>query len=219
MPGPHLRRVDRQVFWANSRNEGSRWRTVIEKVMMSLSDQQLVTGLAILIAGYYEMMNNNLALYHWHMIVWLALLSSSVHIASLTLLRDVLNNNPVLRNLRVAGMLILLALLATATWPTRAGLSAIPVPAKCCWTQSRALEYMSQPVFYGFDPSWCITLVMLLFAYAWKFCQLFEPSRGWVRKWLVAKPQAASERLMRRAVLSRQPRWLRWPIYKFMTVH
>lgn len=30
--------------------------------MMSISDQQLVTGLAILVAGYYEMMNNNLSL-------------------------------------------------------------------------------------------------------------------------------------------------------------
>lgn len=187
--------------------------------MMSLSDQQLVTGLAVLVAGYHEMINHNLTLYHWHMIVWLALLSSPVHIASLTLLRDVLNKNPVLRNLRVAGMLILLGLLSTATWPTRGGLSALHVPAKCCWTQSGSLRYMTKQSFRGFDPSWCITLVMLLFAYAWKLSQLFEPSRSWVRKWLVAKPQAGIERLMRRAIVSRRPRWLTWLAYKLVAVY
>ena len=186
---------------------------------MSLSDQQLVTGLAILVAGYYEMANHNLTLYHWHMIVWLALLSSSVHIASLTLLRDVLNKNPVLRNLRVAGMLILLVLLSTATWPTRGGLSALYVPAKCCWTQSRSLTKMTKQSFRGYDPSWCITLVMLLFAYAWKLSQLFDPSRSWIRKWLVAKPQAAIERSMRRSILSRRPRWLTWLAYRLLTVY
>lgn len=186
---------------------------------MSLSDQQLVTGLAILVAGYHEMMSNNLDLYHWHMIVWLALLSSSVHIASLTLLRDVFNKNPILRNFRVAGMLILLVLLATATWPTRKGLSGLWLPAKCCWTQSSWLNNMFASIFHGFDPSWCITLIMLLFAYAWKLSQLFQPSRSWIRKWLVAKPQAATERLMRRLVLSDRPRWFTWPAYKLLTVY
>jgi hypothetical protein len=219
LPEHHLRRVDRHIFRANSRNEDSRWRKVIERVMMSLSDQQLVTGLAILVAGYHEMTSNNLDLYHWHMIVWLALLSSSVHIASLTLLRDVFNKNPVLRNFRVAGMLILLVLLATATWPTRKGLSGLWLPAKCCWAQSRWLDNMFTSMFRGFDPSWCIALVMLLFAYAWKLSQLFQPSRSWIRKWLVAKPQAATERLMRRIVLSAMPRWLTWPAYRLLTVY
>ena len=217
LPKHHLRRVDNQIFRANSRNESSRWRRVIEKVMMSLSDQQLVTGLAILLAGYYEMMNSNLSLYHWHMIVWLALLSSSVHIASLTLLRDVLNTNPVLRNLRVTAMLILLVLLSTATWPTQGRLKSLYLPAKCCWTQSRSLGL--EATWFGvFDPSWAITLATLLFAYAWKLSQLFQQSRSWVRKWFVAKPQAAIERLMRRAILSGRPRWLTWPAYKLLTI-
>jgi hypothetical protein len=94
LPAHFLRRVDKRIFRANSRNQHSRWRNVIESVMMSLSDQQLVTGFAILIAGYYEMMNSNLSIYHWRIVTYLAWLSSSVHIASLTLLRDVLNKNP-----------------------------------------------------------------------------------------------------------------------------
>jgi hypothetical protein len=63
LPSHYLRRADRRVLHANSRNEDSRWRDIFEGVTLSFSDQQLVTGLAILVAGYCEMLNNNLSLY------------------------------------------------------------------------------------------------------------------------------------------------------------
>lgn len=213
LPSHFLRRVDRRVFRANSRNEDSRWRSIIESAMMSLSDQQLVTGLAILIARYYEMMNSYLSIYHWQIVVYLAWLSSSVHIASLTLLRDVFNKNPTLRNIRVAGMLVLLALLIVAMWPTRSFLNMAykpATPARCLWTRV--------PDDGGPEPDWIITIIMLLFAYVWKLSQLFASSRGWVRRWMVAKPQAALERSMRRAAVCRRPGWLRRPILRILVV-
>jgi hypothetical protein len=210
LPSHHLRRVDRRIFRANSRNQDSRWREIVEKIMMSVSDQQLVTGLAILVAGYYEMMNNNLSVYHWQIVVNLAWLSSAVHIASLTVLRDVLNKNPTLRNLRVAGMLALLALLAVAMWPIRfaAYLTADEkgMPVRCLWKPGLGPESLDSPV----DPNWVLTITMLLSAYVWKLSQLFASSRGFVRRWLVAKPEAAIERLMRRAALSHRPWRQRW---------
>lgn len=188
---------------------------------MSLSDQQLVTGLAILVAGYYEMFNNNLDLYHWQIVVYLAWLSSSVHIASLTLLRDVLNRNATLRNLRVAGMLILLVLLSVAMWPTRFMTwmsNDVSQPARCYWTSPAHLDwYMRQS-----DPNWIISMLMLLLAYAWKLSQLFSSSRGFIRRWLVAKPEAALERLLRRTALSYWPRWtsrLQWLAVKVLTIY
>lgn len=183
--------------------------------MMSLSDQQLVTGLAILVAGYYEMMNSSLDSDHWEVVVYLAWMSSSVHIASLTVLRDVLNKNPTLRNVRVAGMLIFLALLSVATWPTRFDFGGSFIPAKCLWSSSHSA---SRHIRWTMDPNWVLTMVMLIIAYVWKLSQLFSSSRGWVRKWIVAKPEAALERLMRRAVQSDRPRWLRWPAYKIATI-
>jgi hypothetical protein len=219
LPAHFLRRVDKRVFRANSRNQHSRWRDIIESVMMSLSDQQLVTGFAILIAGYYEMMNSNLAMYHWRIVTYLAWLSSSVHIASLTLLRDVSNKNPTFRNIRVAGMLLLLILLSVSLWPTRFETDSEPsylgLPAKCYWTSAHATPFAGTEAL---DSNWLISMVMLLFAYAWKLSQLFASSRGFVRQWLVAKPEAAIERLMRRAVTSDRPKWLIWPLYKGLTV-
>lgn len=215
LPSHYLRRVDRRIFRANSRNQDSRWRDILEKVMMSVSDQQLVTGLSILVAEYYEMMNNNLSVYHWQIVVYLAWLSSAVHIASLTVLRDVLNKNPTLRNLRVAGMLALLALLAVAMWLTRSTAYFIAsdkgLPARCLWkSEQMPRTYTLGIILLPVDPNWVITMVMLLFAYVWKLSQLFASSRGFVRRWLVAKPEATIERLMRRAALSHRSGWLRF---------
>jgi hypothetical protein len=213
LPGHYLRLVDRRIFGANSRNQDSRWRDIIEKVMMSVSDQQLVTGLAILVAGYYEMMNNNLSLYHWQIVVYLAWLSSAVHIASLTLLRDVFSKNPTLRNLRVAAMLVLLVLLAVAMWLIR--FRAHPfekgIPARCLWRTALPDGSSLSSIDTSYvDPNWVLTMIMLLFAYVWKLSQLFTSSRGFVRRWLVAKPEAAIERIMRRASLSQRHGRLRW---------
>jgi len=219
LPIHFLRRVDRRIFGANSRHEDTRWRTVIEGLMMSLSDQQLVTGLAILVAGYCEMMNSDLTLYYWRIVTHLAWLSSSVHIASLTLLRDVLNKHPTIRNVRVAGMLVLLTLLTVALWPTRF-LSSYPdtmssIPAKCFWTST----YLTPRAFTSSpDPNWILTLVMLWFAYVWKLSQLFASSRDLARQWLVARPEAAIERFMRRAVSTRRSKWFKWPAYKILTL-
>jgi hypothetical protein len=222
LPGHFLRRVDRQIFRANSRNENSRWREIIESVVLSLSDQQLVTGLAILIAGYYEMLNNDLSSYHWRIVVYLAWLSSSVHIASLTLLRDVLNRNPTLRNIRVGGMLILVVLLAVASWPTRLPWEWIRpgVPARCLWRSEITVPgYDGHPArVTPIDSNWTITVIMLLIAYIWKLSQLFASSRGSVRRWLVAKPTAAMERCMRRVALNQSPGWLRRVTHRTLVV-
>jgi hypothetical protein len=214
LPAHLLRRVDTLIIRAHSRNETSKWRAILEGAMMSLSDQQLVTGLAILIAGYYEMVNNDLSILYWQIIVYLAWLSSSVHIASLALLRDVLNKNPRLRNVRVAGMMVLLILLLTAMWPTRFvdGLDIPAFPARCYWTSARNFpwdEPRSEPLQFSneIDVNWVISMTMLVSAYGWKLSQLFASSRGLFRRWLVAKPEAAIERLMCRTTMSDWPQW------------
>lgn len=197
LPAHLLRRVDTQIIRAHSQNETSKWRAILEGAMMSLSDQQLVTGLAILIAGYYEMANNDLPILYWQIIVYLAWLSSSIHIASLALLRDVLNRYPTLRNVRVAGMMALLILLLTAMWPTRFlyGLYIPAFPARCYWTSARTLPW---DINYGneIDGNWVISMTMLVSAYGWKLSQLFTSSRSLFRRRLVAIPEAAIERLM-----------------------
>lgn len=215
LPSGHLRRVDRKLLNANSRNEGSRWREILESVTLSFSDQQLVTGLAILVAGYYEMLNDNLSVYHWNVVIYLAWMSSSVHIASLTLLRDVFNKRPKLRNIRVAGMLLLLVLLTIAMWPLRRQFVPLSTPVRCLWGSRswNARAELEDGESTAINPDWVLSITMLLIAYIWKLSQLFSSSRGWVRRWFVAKPQAATERLMRRALLSQRSKWLTRPAY------
>ncbi|KAM0714088.1 hypothetical protein Q7P37_011052 [Cladosporium fusiforme] len=221
LPSHSLRRVDRAVFFANSRNEESRWCEIADSTMMCLSDQQLVTGLAILIAGYVEMMNDHLDLYHWTIVVYLGWLSSSVHIASLTLLREKFKNNPRLRDFRVAGMTALLALLVTAMVPLRRSvdLNDYPtgIPARCLW-KGKWSNWKQRYRGGSIDPEWILSLIMLFFAYAWKLSQLFDLSRRRVRKWMVAKPEAALERSMRRSIPSDRSSWLQWLAHKALTV-
>lgn len=99
-----------------------------------------MAGLAILVSGYYEMIHNDLSVYHWNIVIYLSWMSSAVHIASLTLLTDVFNkkpdafnNGPILRNIRVAGMLSLFILLVAAMWPLRRLYVPLDTRVKCLW--------------------------------------------------------------------------------------
>ena len=95
----------------NSRREF--WVPIIQKLVLSLSDQQLLTGLAVLIAAlsthystsrYYIALMNDLA--------WF---SAIVHLTTLTVLQDHLLEKPVLRNWRVGLMTIMALLLVAST--------------------------------------------------------------------------------------------------------
>lgn len=219
MPRHQFRAIDREIFRTGARDQRSRWQTICEQTMLSFSDQQIITGHAILIAGYYDMMNNNLSLYHWNMVINLAWLSSAVHIASLTMLRDKLNDHGGLRSFRVTAMLTFLTLLLVAMWPVRAHYSSdyleeLRLPVRCFWTT----DLSDLGGSWSVDADWVVSLVLLLGAYCWKLCQLFTGSRGWVRKWARAKPEAATERLLRRLAYRSHPHVLVQIAHRTITV-
>lgn len=139
------------------------------------------------------MSNFRLSYYHWRIVIYLAWMSSSVHIGSLTILKDVLNDHKKLRNLRVFLMLNLLFMLAAALWPTRHErfYENFAIPAKCFWHR----RYRKDTAV---DPDIPLSYIFLLGAYIWKLGQLFDRSRSLARLWLRAKPEAATERLLQR---------------------
>ena len=92
------------------------WRRVMEKFTLALSDQQLVTGLAVLIAGFYK--RCTMSAYHFSIVISLAWLSSTVHLSTLVVLRDYSIQQPFLRSFRVVGMLSMLCLLFVAEFLT-----------------------------------------------------------------------------------------------------
>ena len=83
-----------------------------------ISDQQILTGISILTAGYAKRCTTNV--YHWQVVVCLAWMSSGTHLITLSVLREYLREEEksILRVSRVAGMLTLFFMLFIAIVPT-----------------------------------------------------------------------------------------------------
>lgn len=94
------------------RTARKRRQDALRRFVLALSDQQLVTGLAILIAGYIK--RCSMSQYHFNIVKALAWFSSTIHLSTLTVLRDYLTDHPVVRTWRVIGMVCMVALLYTA---------------------------------------------------------------------------------------------------------
>ncbi|ERF73172.1 hypothetical protein EPUS_03013 [Endocarpon pusillum Z07020] len=62
----------------------NRWCEIIEQLIYGLSDQQLVTGLAVLTAGFVRW--NTVLTYHLEIVTDLGFISSNTHLATLAAL-------------------------------------------------------------------------------------------------------------------------------------
>ncbi|KAL8836742.1 MAG: hypothetical protein Q9170_002806 [Blastenia crenularia] len=84
----------------------------MERLIMTLSDQQLLAGIAILIAGFLS--HCSISVYHFSILSDLAWFSSNTHLTSLGVLQIYLAERPSLRTWRLCLMLtILLGLIVT----------------------------------------------------------------------------------------------------------
>ena len=79
-----------------AKNKRDFWVSVIEKVVLGLSDQQLLTGLAVLVAGFWT--HCSISVYHFAVVNDLAWFSANTHLTTLGLLDGFFQDNPVLRN-------------------------------------------------------------------------------------------------------------------------
>lgn len=149
-----LNTVDTQVFRIRPLNSCShghrpaRFRIsfALRQAIIALSDQQIVTGIAIMAAGFQGLRLGGIDSYHYQTVVYLAWMSSSVHLSAISLLAPLLKERPALRIWRLTGMLVLLVLLIIGLVPTIGnawGLlrwetivttnSRYGVPALCFW--------------------------------------------------------------------------------------
>lgn len=116
----------------DERSKRARERRIkgLQRFLLALSDQQLVTGMAILIAGLSNQCSRSV--YHFDIIAALGWFSSTTHLSTLTALQGHLINHPRTRDLRVVGMLCILGLLIvfqTGTFSTQENY----LPVKCMW--------------------------------------------------------------------------------------
>ena len=148
------------------------------------SDQQIVTGLSILAAGYAKRCTINV--YHWQVVVYLAWMSSGTHLITLSVLRTYLREKRILRVVRVAGMLILFFMLCIAIIPTGSqtyysimnadlilASSACGVPSACFWRH----KYWN-----GWRWDAGLSLFLLVSNYTARAAALFESSEAFFNR-------------------------------------
>ncbi|KAF1999214.1 hypothetical protein P154DRAFT_577151 [Amniculicola lignicola CBS 123094] len=111
LPGVSLGRAD-EVFLSDihrTKAQQDRLEDALEKFVLSLSDQQLVTGLAILIAGFQKC---DISSYSQSTVAALAWFSCTTHLATIAVLQRYLRCYAWLRHLRVFGMLLIASLIS-----------------------------------------------------------------------------------------------------------
>lgn len=145
----------------------------LERFILALSDQQLVTGLAVLIAGYTNRCSRSV--YHFNIIAALGWFSSTTHLSTLAVLRAYLIDHPRVRDWRVFVMLGIFGLLVvsqTGTFSTQEG----SLPVQCIFESFGqhdldfldviqlilviiflGVSYMNRTRrLYTFDPDWSV---------------------------------------------------------------
>jgi hypothetical protein len=101
------------------------WRKIVERLVLSLSDQQLVTGTAILCVGLYciPASRGHISFYHFTLVTDLAWFSSNTHQLAVMVLRNYFEKYYVLKIWRGLSMLVMGLLLAICT-----GLTSVEPP-------------------------------------------------------------------------------------------
>lgn len=108
-------------------------KEALQKFILTLSDQQLVTGIAILVACFINWCK--MSVYEFNIVVYLAFCSSSTHVATLDVLQVYFQRNQVVRNWRMIGMvaivlLLMAGLLLTGYYSNND--QSVPIPCLTC---------------------------------------------------------------------------------------
>ncbi|KAG7044905.1 hypothetical protein JMJ77_0004364 [Colletotrichum scovillei] len=111
----HTKRL--RGWFGHHADEASGVEQAFHKCILTLADTQLVTGLSIMLSGYYAL-TQGLSAYHWQMVLCLAWFSTMTHLSALTFLRTYLNNHPAGRFWRIFLMSLLATTLTIGFIPT-----------------------------------------------------------------------------------------------------
>lgn len=149
---------------------------VVTRFVLTLSDQQLATGLAILIAAVANQCT--LSVWGFQLAFSLAWFSSTTHLATLDCLREYFINHGAVRNWRVFGMLALLVLLIYSLIMVVASVDAT-VPVQCTFS------YFGDTGIYDEAPldiddilSGVLTLIILTWQYASRIVSSYRRTDG-----------------------------------------
>ena len=170
------------------------WEPALRRAVLSFSDQQLVTGIALLASGYSQL-SYGLSAYHWQIVAYLAWFSSVTHMATLTALRQYFRDHPALRFWRSMLMVLTVLMLVLALLPTGSGwwypeFKAPGIPAICYFKQLNPRGGWIESVNSGapYLPTMMISMLGLLFGLLTRLMKLSSKATTRARLRLRTKP-------------------------------
>ena len=164
---------------------------VSEKIILNLSDQLLLTGTAVLIAGFWT--HCSISVYHFTFASDLAWFASNVHLITLVVRLQYLQDRPVLRNWRVfsMGCMAVLLIASTIMQGHRDWYISWPYDAQCLFNDLTFANVGAEPARGMYA-----TLALIIIGYPQAIAELYQAPRRFVKDWLHDKPVAASERFI-----------------------
>lgn len=184
------------------------WGPAILRGVLVFSDQQLVTGIAMLGAGYSQL-SYGLPVYYWQIVVQLTWFSSVTHLATMSLLQQYFWKYSAARWWRIGLMIVLaamqiLALVPSgfADWGTTISGDEVTlsysIPVACYYSQSDyrpggRIYNQIRESYAGFSlslnwGSFSMTMAYLIISYTTRLVKLSQSTTLFLRSWLRVKP-------------------------------
>ena len=181
------------IIWRKTgSNPAKTWEPTLRTAVLMFSDQQLVTGIALLTSGYVQL-DCGLSAFHWQMIVYLAWFSSLTHLTTLTVLRQYFRDNPGPRLWRSILMLVMVSMLGFALLPTgdyewlQYGWAG--QPALCYFKRLVAQSPIDHFETDLYQTSSMITsITVLFFGYLTRLIKLSNKATIFVKLWVRTRP-------------------------------
>ena len=166
------------------------------------SDQQLITGLAILISAYAQL-NKDITAYHWQIMVYLAWFASLSHLTTLTALRHYFVNNSRARRLRIILMSAIVVALFVALLPTGNstwwGTLADGSPTRCYFSRLGNSDAFRPGTDSGQGISLVVSELILVSSFLSRITRLSPGISTLLRRWFWHKPCAHLESALKKA--------------------
>ena len=213
VPKEFMNRIDQGILsflWRKARSQPSHiWEPTLRRAVLTFSDQQIVTGLAILIGGYAQL-PYGLSSYHWQIVVYLAWFSSVTHLTTLTFLRRYFRENPEARLWRTLLMFSMVSLLVIALIPTGDGgwyLANVNnkfrsgIPALCYFKRLSS----QPPNRFTFDASQSLSMMLsqflLFLSYVGRLVKVFSSLSVLTSLWIKEKPKSILTEALRKSMM------------------
>ena len=190
----YLEKLGGSLAWTGHISE-KKWSEPLRKAVLAFSDQQSITGIAILVSGYIQLDScQPMTVYNWQITVDLAWFSSITHLTTLTCLRSYFQQRPALRIWRLSCMAINAAILTIALSSTGWEYVSPNLPAICLYRLKdiNTTDLKFRPIYNSFYIA--ITASFLAFSYLARVIQFYPKAQANFQDFLRNRPSTIYNR-------------------------